>query len=377
MKFLERLIKNNILMQKIYIFFGTIFFRFIGLFVRVKKNVILFSSMSGKNYEYSSPYYIYLKIFEKYGNEYEYIWAFSKSQKANKYQGKRVKIDTFKYFLTVLKAGIWITDVNIERGLRLKRKKQYYVNTWHGSVIKSYPKKRKDYNLNNVDIFCSDGSYYDAFFFKYYRVNKKALLHCGRPREDNIFDCEENRDKLRQELGIKNDEFVLLYMPTWRESGVTPYFDVNYVLEHTTNVKLIFHAHNLDESNFKFSNQILNLSGEKNLNKLYAISDLMISDYSSCIYDFLLLHKPVILFTKDYDDYCSNRGLEIDFKKEFPNSIVTNERDLVNLISQLKSNKQEEQFLSFLNKIVQFQDRKIKATDAIINKMIEDGVLTS
>ena len=375
MKFLERLIKNNVIIQKIYIFFGSIFFRFIGLFVRVKKNVILFSSMSGKNYEFSSPYHIYLKIVEKYGDKYEYIWAFSNVQKANQYNGKRVKIDTFKYFLVVLKAGIWITDVNIERGLRLKRKKQYYVNTWHGSVIKSYPKKRKDYMLNNVDIFCSDGSYYDAFFRKYYHVNEKALLHCGRPREDDIFIYEKNKNKLREELGIKNDEYVILYMPTWRENGTTPYFDVNYVLEHISHLKIIFHAHNLDESNSQFSNQVLNLSNEKNLNKLYAISDLMISDYSSCIYDFLLLHKPVVLYAKDYEDYRSNRGLEIDFQKEFPNSIVTNENDLVNLIIKLKNDSQEEQFTSFLNKIVQVQDRKIKAVDAIITKMNEDGVL--
>ena len=331
--------------------------------------------MSGNNFEYSSPYFIYQGIKDKFGDKYEYIWAFKKGKMAPAFHGKSVRIDTFTYFITALRAGIWITDVNIERGLRLKRKGQYYVNTWHGSVIKSYPKNRKDYDLKNVDIFCSDGAYYDAFFTKHYHVNPKALLHCGRPREDSIFVCEDNRKQIREELGLKDTDYVALYMPTWRENGTVPPLDVEYLFQNVPYLKLIFHAHNLDETKQKFPTQILNLSAEKNLNKLYATADLLISDYSSCIYDFLLLHKPVVLLAKDYDEYRAERGLEIDFKKEFPNSVATTEQDLVKLIESLRKNPQEREFQLFLDKIVDVQDRKKLATTAIIEKMETDGVL--
>ena len=369
---LKNLIKNNIVIQKLYIIFGTAFFRFIGLFIPIKKNRILFTAMSGNSYEYTSPYVLYLAIKEKYGDSYEYVWAFSKKQKAENYNGKRVKIDSFRYFINVLKSRIWITDVNIERGLRLKRKKQYYVNTWHGGITKGYPKKRKDYKLTNVDIFCSDGEEYEKFFIEHYKVNPNAFLRCGRPREDDIFYHQEHRDEYREKHGFSKNDYIVLYMPTWRENGNDNCLDFNVILEKLPDIKILFHAHNLSNDQKLSRKNIFDLSNESNVNMLYAIANLLITDFSSCMYDFMLLDKPVILFAKDYNDYLHSRGLALDFKQLFPNSMVTEEVDLVSVINKIRNNYNVEEYREFLKRVVSI-DRKCSATKIIISKMEEDG----
>lgn len=374
MERIKKIIKNNLFVQKLYIIFGSVFFFFLRLFFPVKKNRILFSSMSGNNYNFSSPFYIYKALEEQYGTKYEYVWAFSDKQKATGYFGKRVKIDTFKYFTYVLTSKIWITDVNIERGLKLKRKKQYYVNTWHGGITKGYPKTRKDYKLTNVDIFCSDGQKYEDFFTKYYKVQKSSYLRCGRPREDTIFECESNKDLLRSKFGFSKQDYIILYMPTWRENDCNAYLDLSSIVDCLPNVVAVFHSHNLGHLSQKGSANIYDFSNIDDLNSLYAISDLLISDYSSCIYDFLLLKKPVLLFAKDYDDYSSTRGLAVDFKNEFPFSISKTENELIDKIKVVKNGFNLFEYQKFLQNVVEI-DRKQSATKVIIEKMKRDGVV--
>ena len=120
MKKLELIIKNNRFIQKLYIFFGTIFWRFIGLFVRTDDNLVLLSSFSGDAMN-DSPLVLYNALREKYPM-FKYCWAF-KNPSLFPEQILKVKMPSFKYFLYALKARIWITNVNIELGLKIKKKK--------------------------------------------------------------------------------------------------------------------------------------------------------------------------------------------------------------------------------------------------------------
>ena len=371
--FVEKTIKKNRFVQTLYIFFGSLFFRFLSLFVRIDEKTILFSSMSGKNYEFSSPFWLYDKIKNTFGDDYRYVWAFEKEKKSSLYDGEFVTINSLKYFLIALKAKIWITDVNIERGLHFKRKKQYYVNTWHGGVTKAYPASRKDYNFSNVNIFCSDGELYDQYFSKYYKVNPSSFLHCGRPREDSLFELIHEKEKIKKRFCLDKDKAILLYMPTWRDYE-TDLLDLNYIAKCLPDFVIIFHSHNLSNNQPIFNQKnIVDFSDVKDLNSLYAISDLMISDYSTCIYDFLLTGKPVLLFAKDYSIYEKERGLYVDFKNEFPNSICDNEDTLIQKIKKTIKGCDLKEYEEFLKKVVDIK-RDRKATDVVFDKMKCDNV---
>ncbi|MBQ6904254.1 MAG: CDP-glycerol glycerophosphotransferase family protein, partial [Lachnospiraceae bacterium] len=164
------LIKHTSVIQFFYRYIMSFVFRFIGLFIRTDEKLILFNSYGGDRYD-DSPQVLYeaIKKDDRFAG-YHFVWAFCNPVKFNKEkypeiwnaQTKLVKIDSLSYFIAALKAKVWITNVNIERGLHFKKKKTIYLNTWHGTG----PKKsgnaiagRRDYDFSYVDIICVDGKH--------------------------------------------------------------------------------------------------------------------------------------------------------------------------------------------------------------------------
>ena len=214
-------IKHYPQIQWLYKVVMSFVFKVWGVFTGFDDHLVLFSAMSGDQYA-GSPRVLFeaMKKDSRF-SDFHYVWAFTHPDKQAVEGASIVKMDSLAYFKNALKAKIWITDVNIERGLNFKKKKTIYLNTWHGTG----PKKggnavagRKDYDLSRVDIFCCDGKYTHDVFIKWFNATEDSMLWCGRPREDELVNfTNEDRIKVRRELGIANDTKTILYMPTWRE----------------------------------------------------------------------------------------------------------------------------------------------------------------
>ena len=136
---------------------------------------------------------------------------------------EKVKIDTLSYFKTALRAKVWITNVNIERGLHFKKKSQIYLNSWHGTGPKASGnavKGRNDYDFSYVDIICVDGQHTRNQMINDYNACEENLIFSGRPREDELYTFNDTTtDRVRTALNIPIGKKILLYMPTWREHG--------------------------------------------------------------------------------------------------------------------------------------------------------------
>lgn len=379
---IEYLIKNNRFFQLCYRFFGSLFFRFIGLFIHQNKKLILFSSMSGDLYG-DSPRVLYEKIRGIYGNSFSYIWAFRDPTRIPEYHGKAVKIDTMSYFISALKAGIWITNVNIERGLSFMKKGTYYVDTWHGSGPKGVEKKRKDYNLSKVSIFTLDGHFWENFFVDNYHVSRDKILYCGRPREDELFHYgPDTKHQARLALGLKDDAKVILFMPTFREATsysnfgeLSMLFDADRLCKNLGgNALVLYHGHHFVHKldGFAFGNFLIDTTNVSNVNLLYEAADLLITDYSSCMFDFLLLHKPLVCYAPDYDSFVKERPMLFDIDKEIPGGVMKDENALAKRCYDLLLNPELCQFDALLHKFI---TRGPNATEVVIKKMVSDGAL--
>ena len=344
---LAYLIKHNAAFQKFYRIVVGNCIRALGLFIKTDKNLILFSSYGGKKYN-DSPKVLFEAIQKDdrfYG--YHYIWAFENPSSFQIPNAQTVKIDTLKYFITALQAKVWITNVNIERGLHFKKKETIYLNTWHGTEPKkggNAVKGRGDYDFSNVDIFCCDGEYTKTAFVKYWNAKEENMIWCGRPREDRLSSfTTHDREKIRFQLKIPTEKAVILYMPTWRERE-RPEF--NYTLweeklgegfilcmrtHHFTSNDM---GENYNESFFR------DVTEYDDVNELYLAADILISDYSSAFFDYGLLGKPFFCYAPDYDQYSKEYGLFIDMKKEFPNGVFEKETVLLDAI--LNMNYKEE-----------------------------------
>ena len=373
------LIKHNSIIQKLYCFFGSLMIKFCGLFVRINKKTILFVSYMGKKYNDSPKViYDYIKSEKKYEN-YNLVWAFENPELFDNV--KSVKIDSFKYFITALKAAYWVTNTNIERGLKFKKRKTKYLNTLHGIPIKTCGNDcpgRKDYDFSNVNYLCVSGPYDKKIFISAFNAKESSYIHCGMPRNDELWEKKGNEalvSKIREKLGIPNGKKIILFAPTWREStdkGKT--YSINIPIDISKWNKnildkyvLLFRAHHITtnvDNNF-FDENIIDVSKYDNVNELMLIADLLISDYSSILFDYIILEKPFFLYAYDVESYLNSRGTYIDIMQEFPYQVCLNEDEL---LKKIIANK-EQNITEIKNKYI---NCKGDATKYCVRKLLEE-----
>lgn len=330
-------IKEHRAIQRAYRIIGSGIVKIIGLFVKRRDNRILFTSYNGKGYN-DSPRAIY-EYMQTHCQEdhFEYVWAFREPDKYRIDGCTVVKSDSLRYLITALSSKCWVTNVNIERGLRFKKRGTVYLNTYHGIAIKKDGKAAghsyADYS--DVDILCADGEFHKSKLIEDYSAKADSILLCGRPREDALrqFDFRTS-DAVKKQLGIPADKKVILYAPTWREEDrafvAPPIHFEKWKNALSDEYVILYRPHHYarNATNVKFDDFVLNGAIEEDINLEYEAADLLISDYSGVFGDYSILERPIMCFAYDYEDYKHRRGFNIDPQTIFPR-IYSNEDDLL------------------------------------------------
>ena len=365
------LIKHVPAIQYMYVHVMSYVFKLLGCFLKIDEKLILFSSYGGTRFS-DSPKVLYEAIQQDMRFlGYRCVWAFEQPENFIASGLDVVKIDTLSYFITALKAKVWITNVNMERGLHFKQKETIYLNTWHGTG----PKKggnavegRSDYDFSCVDILCIDGTYMEYVMQKYFNAKKESFVWCGRPREDALFQYTNKEiESIRHKLNLPSNKKIILYMPTWRDGTEVRKLNCNLWQKALSDYVILIRQHHFSEAHTGKNNDIfLDVSDYPDVNDLYLVSDILISDYSSAFFDFALLKKPIICYAYDYDEYERSYGLFIDLKKEFPNGVIKSESALIEFISSMDYANQCRVSADFCNKYVQ---RSGNATEICLNKL--------
>lgn len=353
-------------------------FRIWGCFTGFDGTLVLLSSMSGDQYGGSPK-----AVFEEMKKDprfkgYHYVWAFSRPENYDVEGATKIKIDSPEYFRTALRARIWITDVNIERGLHFKKKKTIYLNTTHGTG----PKKggnavsgRKDYDFSYVDIVCCDGQYTHDVLLDSYNAKEENLLWCGRPREDSLYELtEQDRKRVRQSIGIPEGKKAILYMPTWREGTLESLTPSVWEEKLGKDYIVLVRAHHFTKSKLisEKGDFWRDVSDYPDVNELYVASDILVSDYSSAFFDFGLLKKPMVCYAYDYDEFYKNYGLYFDLRQEFPNGVMSTEEETIDFILGMDYASESKKCGEYCATVVKHPCNATKACVDRINELCEE-----
>ncbi|MBM7635594.1 CDP-glycerol glycerophosphotransferase family protein [Streptococcus saliviloxodontae] len=343
------LIKHNHVIKWLYVHMGSLFLRMLGFFIKTDDNLVLFVPNTGKSFS-GSPrdIYDYMQSQEAYAN-YRTIWAFDEPAKmAEEFQLETVKLDSLAYFITCLRAKYWVTDINIERGLRFKKKGTVFLNTWHGVAIKKIgnddPNSAK-YDYRDLDYLCVSGEYDKQVFSSALKAPETSFLEVGMPRNDRLFKATDaEKEELRKLLDIPEGKKVIVYVPTWRDSqdkgktfGLAIEADFKKWQEELgEDYVILFRAHSrtTEVMSVEYNEFLRDYSSYPDLNDLLIVADVLITDYSSVVFDYAILEKPVVYFAYDYDAYLEERGCYFEPRDVFEQPILEEETAV---ISHLKS----------------------------------------
>lgn len=360
------LLKHNAFAQRVYRVVMSFVFRVWGCFVPCDENLVLFVSFMGMGFN-DSPraIYDYMQRHPAYQG-YHCVWAFEHPE--NFPEQESVKIDTFAYFRTAIRAKYWITNTNIERGLRFKKKEQMYLNTWHGIALKHIGNDcpgRKDFNFDTVNHLVVSGDYDEKIYKSAFRARENTYLRCGMPRNEELWRMDaRKREQCRAVLGIPAGKKVILYAPTWRESAdggksyeiKPPIHFSEWKKELGEEYIVLFRAHHQTTRvlGIQYDAFVRDASDYPAVNDLMAASDLLITDYSAIAFDYSILCKPIFCYAYDYETYLASRGTYFEVDELYPNKSCRTESELLRRIKTMDYEKECANTRVFRDRFVQY-----------------------
>ncbi len=224
---------------------------------------------------------------------------------------------------------------------------QKYLNTWHGIAYKGIgrseqsplgPRSTVDNMLQATHILtsCDYMTQKQLLGFSMKGVYSGELAEAGYPRIDMTLNASAaDKKRLYSDLGLDPDKQVVLYAPTWRGVMEDRKFDVDTLQKDLAalaglDANVIFMGHHLMIENIKGVDlgSLIIPPPSQNTNELLSIVDVLITDYSSIFFDFLVTNKPIIHYVYDYDEYKRERGLGLELD-ELPGEVVRTKKELI------------------------------------------------
>ncbi|MCU5745344.1 bifunctional glycosyltransferase family 2 protein/CDP-glycerol:glycerophosphate glycerophosphotransferase [Staphylococcus sp. SQ8-PEA] len=365
----------------------------------VNNKTIVFEAFGGKNYS-DSPKYIYEYMASRYPN-YNYKWVLKNPSKAViPGNAEVVKKGSRAYFDALSEASHWVANARLPLYVDKKPNQKYY-QTWHGTPLKRLAGDQKfvrmpgtttaKYKLNfrsetdRWDYLISPNRYSTEIFQSAFWMDRDRILETGYPRNDILVNkCNDKAfsDKIRERLNITKGKKVIMYAPTWRDDEFVKkgqyLFNLKIDLENLyeqlgndTVILLRMHyliANALDLSGYE--DFAIDVSSYDDVSELFLISDALITDYSSVMFDYGILKRPQFFFAYDIEKYDKGlRGFYMDYESELPGPIYTDAYQLTESLKDLDKVQEEYQ-----SKIDKFYDKFCSIEQGNASKVIGDKI---
>jgi len=297
----------------------------------VKRNRLVLNNGLSHNYS-DNPKAVAEYLRRNYPHELEMFFAVDKPGKYRflEDQGIRpVKFHSLRYFCCVMTAGVYLTNNGGYSYFPL-RKKQLVIETWHGGGaykkcgIWGYKSKkigRAALRLaaRNVDIFLSTSKRFSDTFSKSFLLPRSIFWEIGMPRNDALLHQDvAEKEKIRDRLGLPRGERLVLFTPTFRRWGdastglpvAIPYGidDIRVCgalqkrFSGTWRFALRLHPEIRGEREVP-PRSVLDVSDYEDMQELLCAADVLITDFSSAMWDFMLTGRPCFLFAADFGRY--------------------------------------------------------------------------
>lgn len=252
------------------------------------------------------------------------------------------------------------------------------IQLWHGcNTLKKFGQLANKGRIKRLEQSCSNKYTHvivssdntKDLHAKAFGVGEEKVISLGLPRSDIFFDLKEQNkeiEKFFEEYPELKSKKIILYAPTFRDNASDNYPEEmnleNIMDKLDENIVIALRLHpSINQEQYSSKNPIIDFSRYNNLNRLLLVSDMLITDYSSIIFEYALLKRPMIFYAYDYEEYNNSiRGFYYNYKEIVPGPIVSNKTELVESIKSAKEYDKIEQF----NKMT-FEKYTIKSSERI------------
>lgn len=360
--------------------------------IPIHKNKIIMWSNSFKSYG-CNPKYITEYILKNFPGQFDIVWVIDASLPVPEEIPDEVRIVRYfskKYLYELHTARFVICNARTSDAYFWhKRKNQVYIQTWHSSIRLKTIEKDAQKNLpesyiqaskgdsKKIDYIISGCAFSSRIFKEAFWYDGK-ILECGTPRIDFLLNGSDTEAILKK-AKLSDKYRYILYAPTFRSDDN---YEYNFDFEKLIDVcekhfggewRVLYRLHpNLifKIKEHRLSDKCIDVCRYSDMQELIAVSDLMVTDYSSCMFDMMYIKKPCILYMPDYDEY-TGKERELYFNiKELPFLKAYSEDEIFDAVINFDNEKYMTSINLFLEKIGSFENGTAckKIADLIIKK---------
>jgi CDP-glycerol glycerophosphotransferase (TagB/SpsB family) len=269
-----------------------------------------------------------------------------------------------------------------------RRDHQRVLQTWHGTPLKLLgfdrigTKRGIEYERRTIrevsqwDWLIAQNPYSASIFRSAYGY-QGAMLEIGYPRNDILVNADDDhRADVRDRLGLDAGERVVLYVPTWRENSKALFSELDFTavcqaLGDHGRLLVRGHVNTVKHGTTVVGDRLLDVTLYPELSDLYLIADVMITDYSSTMFDFSITGKPMIFFAPDIEEYTGTlRGTYFDLAAEAPGPILSRTEEVLEAINDLDevARRHQDRYAAWRRKFNPYDDGHAaeRAVDALL-----------
>ncbi|WP_283135618.1 CDP-glycerol glycerophosphotransferase family protein [Rhizohabitans arisaemae] len=259
-----------------------------------------------------------------------------------------VRAGSREHYAAMATSRYVVANTYLPKWVRI-REDQLCVQTWHGTPLKRIgndmpamsgePKPefwhRQRAEVVNWDLLVSQTPWASPILARAFGY-EGPILECGYPRNDLLFRDRDGslKARIRERLGVPDGKRVVLYAPTWRDSGETLdlRFDVADARRVLGDCVMLVRGHlmqrrpGLDDP----TGLLLDVTTYPDIGDLLLVADALVTDYSSVMFDFASTDRPMVFFTYDFERYrTGKRGFYFDFEAEAPGPLTSTSDELL------------------------------------------------
>jgi CDP-glycerol glycerophosphotransferase len=269
----------------------------------------------------------------------------------------------------------------------VKHADQRYLQTWHGTPYKFIgvsEARQNDPSPQRLARIAQEAAVWDGFVSPSPYMSEIArrellyhgpVLEVGYPRNDRLVSIDPREaDALREKLGLRRDARVLLYAPTYREhqrqgwrAELFDGLDLDLLLDLLgSEWQVLLRGHSFNARNDhtdQTRGRVLDVTRHPDINDLYLVADLLVTDYSSVMFDFSVTGKPIAYFTPDLEPYIESRGVYLELAQIAPGPLYRTVSELGKGIRALDalSSRYREKYSAFRERFAPWDDGKAAA----------------
>lgn len=369
-KHLEKIIKKTKTGVRIIVFYITT--RILSIFLKIKDNKVLFLS-DVRNVLDGNLKFVYDYISNE---KYEKVLSLKSDRKEKRKFKEKIKL----IYNVVTSKYIILDDYSSFISIIKVRKGQEVCQLWHGAgAFKKFGYSRQDKESNsiaghkNYTKACVTSDEIRWCYAEGFGMDINNIKATGMARTDVFFDKEyidKKKKEIYKEYPFLKNKKVILFAPTYRGTSLRESYydyeqlDLKKIYNELKNDDYIFifkwhpglrykmQANNECPYDLeKYKDFYFDFSDKRDVNDLLLVTDVLITDYSSVIFDYALLNKPLVYFAYDYEEYKKDRGMYFDFDDYVYGDIAQNTDELIKSIKDVKvlEDKREQFMNKFMN----------------------------